>query len=127
LSNLSTSDEADEHQLSINKRRQPKPKPNKQRKKKKRKNIHKRKRELNYKTMRFTSLEALLNKFNPGSESHDRVLQNAWLKEEVSDLRRMHTDLQIGSPYISSLKELEEVPCNTSRLGAELSNQSISA
>lgn len=67
----------------------------------------------------------LMEKLNQITESQQQVLQeNVKLKEEASDFRRMITDLQMGSPYTTHLRELEEAPCNTFDLIAESSSQS---
>ncbi|KAE8657395.1 chaperonin 60 subunit beta 4 [Hibiscus syriacus] len=69
----------------------------------------------------------ITDKLNHVSECHDQVVRdNARLKEEASELRRMAIDVGIGSPFSLALTELEEVPCNTAYLRAEsTTNQSI--
>ncbi|XP_027359166.1 basic leucine zipper 43-like [Abrus precatorius] len=71
----------------------------------------------------------LIDKLNHVSESHDQVLQeNAQLKEEASELRQMLRDMQIHSPSPSSFTPLEdEVPCNSAYLRSDSSNQSNSS
>lgn len=131
LSNNSTSDEAEENQLSIiDERKQRRMISNRESARRSRMRKQKHLDELWSQVVRLrTENHNLIDKLNHLSERHDRVLQeNAKLKEEASDLRQMLTDLQIGSPFTSSaLRDLEEVPCNTAHLRAESSNQSISS
>lgn len=55
-----------------------------------------------------TENHTLMDKLNRVTESHEQVLQeNARLKEEAVDLRQMLTELQIGSPYTTALRDLE--------------------
>ncbi|KAH0984363.1 hypothetical protein GBA52_011540 [Prunus armeniaca] len=97
FSSNSTSDEADEHQLSlINERKQ-------------RRMISNRES-----ARRSQSHDKVLQ-------------ENAQLKEQASDLRQMLTDLQLHSPYHPALRDLEDVPCNTAYLRSESSNQSITS
>jgi len=107
--NSSTSDEAEEHQLSI---------------------IDERKQRRMISNRESARRSRMRKQLNHVTECHDRVLQeNARLKEEASDLRQMLTDLQIGSPYdTTTFRDLEEVdvPCNAAHLRAESSSQSIS-
>ncbi|CAK9311438.1 unnamed protein product [Citrullus colocynthis] len=68
---------------------------------------------------------SLMEKLSKLTDSQQQLLQeNVKLKEEASDFRRMITDIQMGSPYITHLRELEEAPCNTFDLMAESSSQS---
>lgn len=72
----------------------------------------------------------LIDRLNHVSECHHRVVQeNAKLKEEAADLRRMLTDLQISSPYTAVLRAGldDQITCNTAHLRAEstISNASI--
>ncbi|OAY31205.1 basic leucine zipper 43 [Manihot esculenta] len=131
LSNNSTSDEAEENQVSIiDERKQRRMISNRESARRSRMRKQKHLDELWSQVVRLrTENHNLIDKLNHVSECHDRVLQeNARLKEEASDLRQMLTDLQIGSPFTSSaLRDLEEVPCNTAHLRAESSNQSISS
>uniref|UniRef100_A0A5B6YHM1 Putative basic leucine zipper 43 n=1 Tax=Davidia involucrata TaxID=16924 RepID=A0A5B6YHM1_DAVIN len=129
LSNNSTSDEAEEHQFSIiDERKQRRMISNRESARRSRMRKQKHLDELRSQVVRLhTENHSLLDKLNHASECHDRVLQeNAQLKEEASDLRQMLTDLQIGSPY-SSLRDLEEVTCNTAHLRAESSNHSTTS
>ncbi|KAA8532820.1 hypothetical protein F0562_033063 [Nyssa sinensis] len=126
LSNNSTSDEAEEHQLSIiDERKQRRMISNRESARRSRMRKQKHLDELWSQVVRLrTENHSLLDKLNHVSESHNKVLQeNARLKEEASDLRQMLTDLQIGSPY-SAWRDLEGVTCNTAHLRAESSNQS---
>ncbi|KAJ9140628.1 hypothetical protein P3X46_031253 [Hevea brasiliensis] len=131
LSNNSTSDEAEENQLSIiDERKQRRMISNRESARRSRMRKQKHLDELWSQVVRLrTENHNLIDKLNHVSECHDRVLQeNARLKEEASDLRQMLTDLQIGSPFTASaLRDLEEIPCNTAHLRAESSNQSISS
>lgn len=68
-----------------------------------------------------TEKNDLIDKLNNVSESHDKVLlENARLKEEASNLRRMVTDIQLASTY-NGLRDLEELPCTTPHLIANTS------
>jgi hypothetical protein len=130
--NSSTSDEAEEHQLSIiDERKQRRMISNRESARRSRMRKQKHLDELWSQVLRLrTENHNLIDKLNHVTECHDRVLQeNARLKEEASDLRQMLTDLQIGSPYdTTTFRDLEEVdvPCNAAHLRAESSSQSIS-
>ncbi|KAJ6768601.1 BZIP PROTEIN (ATBZIP48) [Salix koriyanagi] len=131
LSNKSTSDESEEHQLSIiDERKQRRMISNRESARRSRMRKQKHLDELWTQVVRLRNENSnLIDRLKHESECHDRVLQeNARLKEEASDLRQMLTDLQIGSPYTATvLKDLEEVPCNTAHLSAESSNQSVTS
>ncbi|KAI5579645.1 hypothetical protein POPTR_008G113400v4 [Populus trichocarpa] len=131
LSNNSTSDESEEHQLSIiDERKQRRMISNRESARRSRMRKQKHLDELWTQVVRLrTENHNLIDKLNHVSECHDRVLQeNARLKKEASDLRQMITDLQIGSPYTATaLRDLEEVPCNTAHVRAESSNQSVTS
>ncbi|CAK7326444.1 unnamed protein product [Dovyalis caffra] len=131
LSNNSTSDESEEHQLSIiDERKQRRMISNRESARRSRMRKQKHLDELWSQVVRLrTENHNLINKLNHVSECHDRVLQeNVRLKEEVSDLRQMLADLRIGSPYTATaIRDLEEVPCNTAHLRAESSNQSVTS
>ncbi|CAL5430703.1 unnamed protein product [Camellia sinensis] len=129
LSNNSTSDEAEEHQLSIiNERRQRRMISNRESARRSRMRKQKHLDELWSQVVRLrTENHNLIDKLNHMSECHEMILQeNARLKEEASGFRQMLNGLQIGSPY-PSLRDLEEVNCNTAHLRAESSNQFIPA
>lgn len=129
LSTNSTSDEAEEQQLRIiDERRQRRMISNRESARRSRMRKQKHLDELWSQVVRLrTENHNLIDKLNHVSDCHDKAVQeNARLKEEVSDLRRMLTDLQIGSPFTAmALRDLEDVPCNTAHLRAESSNQSI--
>ncbi|KAJ7943264.1 basic leucine zipper 43-like [Quillaja saponaria] len=128
LSNNSTSDEADEHLLSIiDERKQRRMISNRESARRSRMRKQKHLDELCSQVVRLrTDNHNLLDKLNRVSESHDQVLQeNERLKEEASDLRQMITNLQIGNTYTTTLRDFEDVHCNTDHLRAESSNQSI--
>ncbi|KAL4638373.1 hypothetical protein ACB092_03G141500 [Castanea dentata] len=111
LSNNSTSDEADEeHQLSIiDERKQRRMISNRESARRSRMRKQKHLDELWSQVLRLrTENHTLIDKLNRVTESHEQVLQeNARLKEEVVDLRQMLTELQIGSPYTTALRDLE--------------------
>ncbi|KAL5553573.1 hypothetical protein UlMin_040974 [Ulmus minor] len=113
LSNNSTSDEADEHQMRIiDERRQRRMISNRESARRSRMRKQKHLDELWSQVLRLRSENNnLMNKLNHVSESHEKVLlENAGLKGELSDLRRMLTNIQIGSPYSpAALRELEDV------------------
>lgn len=129
--NSSTSDEAEEHQLSIiDERKQRRMISNRESARRSRMRKQKHLDELWSQVLRLrTENRNLIDKLTHVNECYDRVLQeNARLKEEASDLRQMLINLQIGSPYSTpTFRDLEEVvPCNAAHLRAESSNQSIS-
>ncbi|KAE8719237.1 Basic leucine zipper 43 [Hibiscus syriacus] len=128
ISNNSTSDEAEEHQVKLtDERKQRRMISNRESARRSRMRKQKHLDELWSQVIRLRNENHnLIDKLNHVSESHDRVLQeNARLKEEASDLRQMLSDIKIGSPYSLAFRELEEVPCNTAYLKAESINQSI--
>ncbi|KAH7532815.1 basic leucine zipper 43 [Ziziphus jujuba] len=127
FSNNSTSDEADDHHHSlINERKQRRMISNRESARRSRMRKQKHLDELWSQVVWLRNENhQLIDKLNHVSECHDRVLQeNAQLKEEASELRQMLTDMQLNSPY-PTLRELEDLPCNTAYLRAESSNQSI--
>ncbi|KGN49810.1 basic leucine zipper 43 [Cucumis sativus] len=72
-----------------------------------------------------TENHSLMEKLNQLTDSEQQLLQeNVKLKEEALNLHRMITDIQMGSPYTTHLRELEEAPCNTFVIMAESSSQS---
>lgn len=133
FSSNSTSDEADEQQLSlINERKQRRMISNRESARRSRMRKQKHLDELWSQVVWLRNENhQLVDKLNHVSESHDRVVQeNAQLKEEASELRQMLSDLQLHSPnsnYHPSLRDQLEVdvPCNTAYLRAESSNQPI--
>ncbi|XP_061340740.1 basic leucine zipper 43-like [Gastrolobium bilobum] len=130
LSSNSTSDEADELQFNvIDERKQRRMISNRESARRSRMRKQKHLDELWSQVVRLrTENHNLIDKLNHVSESHDRVVQeNARLKEETSDLRQMLADMQIGNSFACTLRDFDEVPCNTSQLKAESSNQSITS
>ncbi|XP_054790069.1 basic leucine zipper 43-like [Prosopis cineraria] len=118
LSSNSTSDEADEIQLSIiDERRQRRMISNRESARRSRMRKQKHLDELWSQVVRLRNENHnLIDKLNHVSESHDRVLQeNARLKEEASDLRQLLADLKISSSFADSMRDFDE-------LRAELSN-----
>ncbi|KAI5678783.1 hypothetical protein M9H77_09733 [Catharanthus roseus] len=127
LSSNSTSDEAEDQQLRIiDERKQRRMISNRESARRSRMRKQRHLDELWSQVLRLrTENTNLIDKLNHVTECHDRVLEeNTRLKEEASDLRRVLTDIQLGSPY-NALRDLDEVPCNTAHLRAESSNQSI--
>ncbi|XP_077237686.1 uncharacterized protein LOC143879276 [Tasmannia lanceolata] len=125
LSNNSTSDEAEEHQLSvIDERKQRRMISNRESARRSRMRKQKHLDELWSQVIRLRAENRqLIDKLNHVSECHDQVLrENILLREETSDLRLRLRDLQLDIPY-SVLRELDGVPCNTAHLRAESTNQ----
>ncbi|PIN12754.1 hypothetical protein CDL12_14638 [Handroanthus impetiginosus] len=115
ISNNSTSDEAEDNQLRIiDERKQRRMISNRESARRSRMRKQRHLDELWSQVLRLrTENHNLIDKLNQASESHDRVLQeNARLKEEASDLRRMITDLEVNNSY-TMLKDLEEIRCST--------------
>ncbi|XP_042487038.1 basic leucine zipper 43-like [Macadamia integrifolia] len=130
FSNNSTSDEADEQQLSIiDERKQRRMISNRESARRSRMRKQKHLDELWSQVMRLRNENRqLIDKLNHVSECHDQVLQeNVRLKEEASDLRQMLNNLQLDTSYADTLRDLEEIPCNTAHLRAESSSQSITS
>ncbi|XP_068304636.1 basic leucine zipper 43-like [Pyrus communis] len=130
FSSNSTSDEADEQQLSlINERKHRRMISNRESARRSRMRKQKHLDELWSQVVWLRKENhQILDKLNHVSESHEKVLQeNAQLKEEASELRQQLNDQQLHSPYHPSLRDLEDVPCNTAYLRAESSNQSITS
>jgi hypothetical protein len=129
FSSNSTSDEAEEQQLSlINERKQRRMISNRESARRSRMRKQKHLDELWSQVVWLRNENhQLVDKLNHVSESHDRVVQeNAQLKQEASGLREMLTGMQLNSPF-PGLRDLEDVPCNTAYLRAESSNQSITS
>ncbi|XAR51598.1 hypothetical protein NMG60_11006269 [Bertholletia excelsa] len=126
FSSNSTSDEADEQQLRIiNERKQRRMISNRESARRSRMRKQKHLDELWSQVIWLRNENhQLVNKLNHVSESHDRVLQeNAHLKEEASELRRMITDMQLNSPY-PTVRDLDDINGNTVYRRTESSNQS---
>ncbi|KAK4417544.1 Basic leucine zipper 43 [Sesamum alatum] len=114
FSSNSTSDEADEQQLSIiNERKQRRMISNRESARRSRMRKQKHLDELWSQVVWLRNENhQLIDKLNHVSERHDQVLQeNAQLKEEASELRQMLTEMQLNSPY-PSLRGLDDDPCN---------------
>lgn len=102
FSSNSTSDEADEQQLSlISERKQRRMISNRESARRSRMRKQKHLDELLSQVVWLRNENhQLIDKLNNVSECHDQVLQeNAQLKEETSELRQMLTDMQLNSPY----------------------------
>ncbi|KNA19416.1 hypothetical protein SOVF_061760 [Spinacia oleracea] len=102
FSNNSTSDEADEQQLSIiNERKQRRMISNRESARRSRMRKQRHLDELWSQVVWLRNENhQLIDKLNNVTESHDRVLQeNVQLKEEATGLRQMITDMQLRSPY----------------------------
>ncbi|XP_022769985.1 basic leucine zipper 43-like [Durio zibethinus] len=111
LNSNSTSDEADEQQLSlINERKQRRMISNRESARRSRMRKQRHLDELWSQVVWLRNENhQLIDKLNHVSESHDKVVQeNAQLKEEASELRQMLSDMQLSSPY-STLRDLEDV------------------
>lgn len=111
-SNNSTSDEADEHQLSlINERKHRRMISNRESARRSRMRKQKQLDELWSQVVWLRNENhQLMDKLNHVSESHDKAVQeNAQLKKETSGLRQMLN-------HCNSLKDLEDVPCNTAHI-----------
>ncbi|CDP02366.1 unnamed protein product [Coffea canephora] len=109
----STSDEADDQQLSIiNERKQRRMISNRESARRSRMRKQKHLDELWSQVVWLRNENhQLIDKLNHASECHDRVLQeNTQLKEEASELRQMLTEMQLNSPYYN-LRDLEDDPC----------------
>ncbi|KAF8407912.1 hypothetical protein HHK36_007050 [Tetracentron sinense] len=109
FSNNSTSDEADEHQQSvIDERKQRRMISNRESARRSRMRKQKQLDELwSQASWLRTENHQLVDKLNHVSESHNQVLQeNVQLKEEVSGLRHLLTNLQLDNPC-TTLRDLE--------------------
>ncbi|KAL0296804.1 UNVERIFIED_CONTAM: Basic leucine zipper 43 [Sesamum radiatum] len=127
ISNNSTSDEAEEHQVSIiDERKQRRMISNRESARRSRMRKQRHLDELWSQVLRLrTENHNLIDRLNHVSDSHEKVVQeNVRLKEEASDLRRMLTDLQVNSSYSSVFRDLEQIPGDTARLPAESSDPS---
>lgn len=111
-SNSTTSDEADEQQLSIiNERKQRRMISNRESARRSRMRKQKQLDELWSQVVWLRNENhQLIDKLNHASESHDRVLlENAQLKEEAQELRQMLTHMQLNSPC-PSLSGIDDEP-----------------
>lgn len=129
LSSHSTSDEADEQQLSvINERKQRRMISNRESARRSRMRKQRHLDELWSQVVWLRNENhQLIDKLNHVSECHNQAVQeNTQLKEEASELHQMLADMQLNSPY-PPLKELEDINCDTAYLRAESSNQSITS
>ncbi|GLT30816.1 hypothetical protein SLA2020_056010 [Shorea laevis] len=111
VSNNSTSDEAEEQQLSlINERKQRRMISNRESARRSRMRKQRHLDELWSQVVWLRNENhQLIDKLNHVSECHDRVLQeNVQLKEEASELRQMLSDMPLSSPY-STLRDLEDI------------------
>ncbi|XP_074299737.1 basic leucine zipper 43-like [Silene latifolia] len=123
FSSNSTSDEADEQQVSIiNERKQRRMISNRESARRSRMRKQRHLDELwSQVVLLRNENHQLIDKLNHVTESHDRALQeNIQLKEETSELRQMLADMQLSSPY-STLRDFEEV-ANAAYLRDESSN-----
>ncbi|KAL6961092.1 hypothetical protein U1Q18_038856 [Sarracenia purpurea var. burkii] len=126
FSSNSTSDEADEQQLSlINERKQRRMISNRESARRSRMRKQKHLDELWSQVVWLRNENhQLMDKLNHVADSHERVLQeNAQLKEETSKLHQMITDMQLNSPF-PGLRDLDDINCNTAYLRIESSYQS---
>ena len=130
ISSNSTSDEADEQQLSlINERKHRRMISNRESARRSRMRKQRHLDELWSQVVWLRNENhQLIDKLNHVSECHDQVLQeNTQLKEEASELRQMLSDMRIHSPC-PSLNPLEDVPCSsTYPRSHNSSNQTISS
>ncbi|KAL3636525.1 hypothetical protein CASFOL_018824 [Castilleja foliolosa] len=114
LSSNSTSDEADEQQLSIiiNERKQRRMISNRESARRSRMRKQKQLDELWSQVVWLRNENRMMmDKLNHVSESHHRAVQeNTKLKEDVLELRRMLSDMQISSPFHDRLRELVDEP-----------------
>ncbi|KEH25210.1 putative transcription factor bZIP family [Medicago truncatula] len=125
ISSNSTSDEADEQNLSlINERKHRRMISNRESARRSRMRKQKHLDELWSQVLWLRNENhQLIEKLNHVSENHDQVVQeNAQLKEEALELRQMIKDMQIHSPLIPSFSPLDDT-----YLRDDSSNNSISS
>ncbi|XP_004507268.1 basic leucine zipper 4-like [Cicer arietinum] len=131
ISSNSTSDEADEQNLSlINERKHRRMISNRESARRSRMRKQKHLDELWSQVVWLRNEnQQLIEKLNHVSENHDQVVQeNAKLKEETLELRQMLRDMQIQSPFIPSFSPLEDhINCNSEFLTPDSPNNSISS
>lgn len=125
----STSDEADEQQLSlINERKQRRMISNRESARRSRMRKQRHLDEL-WSQVHWLRQEnqQLMEKLNTFSETHDQVVQeNTRLKDEVSGLRQMVSDMQLNGSY-PVISDLDDINCSDAYLKTESSNQSGSS
>ncbi|CAA0825573.1 basic leucine-zipper 42 [Striga hermonthica] len=127
ISSNSTSDEAEDQQLSlIDERKQRRMISNRESARRSRMRKQRHLDELWSQVARLrTQNHNLIDKINHMSESHEKVVQeNTRLKEETSDLRQMLMDLQISNSY-DILRDFEDISCNMAHLKTESSDHSV--
>ncbi|XP_071730994.1 basic leucine zipper 43-like [Rutidosis leptorrhynchoides] len=125
----STSDEADEQQMSlINERKHRRMISNRESARRSRMRKQKHLDELRSQvTWLRNENHQLIDKLNNFLETHDcAVRENAQLKEEVSGLRQMVADMQLNETY-PNLSDLDDINCDDAYLRTESSNQSVSS
>lgn len=125
----STSDEADEQQLSlINERKRRRMISNRESARRSRMRKQKHLDELWSQVIWLRNENhQLIDKLNNFIETHDRAVEeNNQLKEEVSGLRQMVADMQLNGTY-PTLRDLDDIHCNHAYLRTESSNQSVSS
>ncbi|KAK9067145.1 hypothetical protein SSX86_014470 [Deinandra increscens subsp. villosa] len=125
----STSDEADEQQLSlINERKQRRMISNRESARRSRMRKQKHLDELWSQVLWLRhENQQLMEKLNSFSETHDRVVrENTQLKEEVSGLREMVTGMKVNGTC-PAISDLDDINCNDAYLRTESSNQSGSS
>lgn len=113
--NSSTSDEADEQQLTIiNERKQRRMISNRESARRSRMRKQRHLDELWSQVVWLRNENhQLIDKLNHVSESHGKVLQeNVQLKEQASELRQMLSDMQLNSPF-PALRDLQDMPCDS--------------
>ncbi|KAK9051157.1 hypothetical protein SSX86_027783 [Deinandra increscens subsp. villosa] len=133
--NSSTSDEADENQMSIiNERKQRRMISNRESARRSRMRKQKQLDELCSQVMRLRNENhGLMDKLNRFSETHEQVIQeNDRLKKETMELRQLLSEAQLAGTY-NSLRDLDDddevvlVPsCTTAHLRAQSSKISTS-
>ncbi|XP_047317424.1 basic leucine zipper 43-like [Impatiens glandulifera] len=124
FSSNSTSDEADDQQLSIiNERKQRRMISNRESARRSRMRKQKHLDELWSQVVSLRNENhQLIDQLNHASEYNDKVVEeNAQLKEEASELRQMLIDMKLNSPC-PSFGDLDDFPGDTTYLGTEYSD-----